>query len=151
MNLSLQGNSFDHEMFARFPNVKSIECAKIPFDKLIPLLPSFTNLHSLTFYGSASIVEIEVCIDIHTVIFEGCEMGSIRGLGKNRVVRLISCRGDVLDVSPLATVPLVSIIDCRFKMMNYESLQNVPRLKVDRANGKYPYFSHLEFSPIFSH
>ncbi len=35
-----------------------------------------------------------------------------------------------VDVSSLATVPFVSIIQCQFKNVNYDSLKNVPRLKI---------------------
>ncbi len=129
MNLTLP-ISLNDGMIERFPNVKMIECSFFHFDKLLPLLPSFTNLHSLT-VSYISPVKIEICVAIHTVIFEHCTVKNISGLGKNRVVRLFQCLGDTVDVSSLATVPFVSIIKCRFKKMNYESLINVPRLKID--------------------
>ncbi len=129
-NLSLPVNTRHNEMLEIFPNAKAIECSGFEFDRILPLLPSFTNLHSLTI-AFASPIRIEVSLDIHTVIIEHSEVANIRGLGKNRVVRLRVCRGDVLDVSNLSTVPFVSIICCRFKEVNYESLMNVPRLKID--------------------
>ncbi len=136
-NLTLQLNYLKDDMFQRFPNVKNLQCSSASsylfFFNLSPLLPSFTNLHSLTI-SHASVyqpIKIEVCVDIHTVILEHSAVKNISGLGKNRVVRLFHCEGDVLDVSSLATVALVSIIKCRFQKANYESLMNVPRLKID--------------------
>ncbi len=124
-NLSFsEVNDFSDGLLERFPNVKSIEIFSLK-----EILPSFTNLHSLKIAYSEVIVE--GCLDVHTVILERCTVKSIRGLGKNRVVRLLQCKGVVLDVSCLATVPLVSIIKCQFKQVNYESLINVPRLKID--------------------
>ncbi len=132
MNLTLQVYDLSDGMLERFPNAKSIECSHLLLDNIFPFLPSFTNLHSLT-VAYASKVTIEDCLDIHTINLIHCAVKSINGLGKNRVVRLLRCHGDVLDVSSLATVPLVSIINCQFKKVNYESLINVPRLKTDNT------------------
>ncbi len=129
MNLTLPF-SLNDGMIERFPNVKMIECSFFHFNIILPLLPLFSNLHSLT-VSYISPVEIEIYVDIHTVILEHCTVKNITGLGKNRIVRLFQCLGDTVDVSSLATVPFVSIIQCRFKKVNYESLINVPRLKID--------------------
>ncbi len=133
-NLCLKVGNLKDVMLQRFPNVKCIECSGLNLlcrSKASPF-SSFTNLHSLTLcYGT---VKIEVCVDIPTVIIEQCTVNNISGLGKNRVVRLFDCVGDVLDVSSLATVPLVSFIKCGFKKINYESLKNVPRLKIDDSD-----------------
>ncbi len=133
-NLCLQVGNLNDDMLQRFPNVKCIECLGLDLlcrSKASPF-SSFTNLHSLTLCDGT--VEIEVCVDIHTVIIERCRVNNISGLGKNRVVRLFHCVGDVLDVSSLAAVPLVSFIKCGFIKINYESLKNVPRLKIDDSD-----------------
>lgn len=49
-------------------------------------------------------------------------------LGKNQSVRLVNCR-KVIKVDSLATVPVVTIIDCE-EVIDYCCLKNVSRLKI---------------------
>ncbi len=129
-NLHLEVTDLQDGMVQKFVKAKITLTFNLLTDfSFLSSLTSFTNLHSLTVCSSS--VKVEVCIDIHTVILEKCKVENICGLGKNRVVRLFRCRGSVLDVSNLATVPVVSIIHCQFEKVNYESLKNVPRLKIE--------------------
>lgn len=134
-NLFLQVVDLKDGMLEKFPKAQRIDCSLqlLKFKSIAPLLP-FKDLHSLTIrYDSsrAGPINLQVCSGIHTVTLENCKVKNVRGLGKSRVVRLLKCKGDVLDVSHLATVPFVSIIQCEFKQANYESLMNVPRFKID--------------------
>lgn len=128
-DLSIQVTNSIDEMLKRFPNARHLECSSFLLDNILPLLQTFTNLHSLTFRSLH--VKIEFSINVHTVFLEECMVKNISCLRKARVVRLLNCVGDVLDVSSLASVPLVSIIKCRCRHANYESLKNVPRFKLD--------------------
>ncbi len=98
---------------------------------------TFSILHSLRNLAELTLsychlqkgIEIIGCEDIHTVTINHCFLKSIKGLGRNRVVALTLCKGDSIDVSSLVNVPIVSLHHCR-KIVNLETLANIPRLKV---------------------
>lgn len=134
-NLVLECSEDSDEMIKRFPFAQRVVASySAAIDNILRHLPSFKNLCHLTLRYAVPFQALEIvgCEDIHTVIFEFCALKSVKGLGRNRVIRFLSCEGIDLDLSSLIEVPFVSIIKCRFTNVKYHCLLQIPRLKISK-------------------
>lgn len=92
--------------------------------------PFFESLHFIHLFNCPIRKIDERLGQIHTVIIEQCsDLISLHGLGQNNnIVEIRNC-SNVIDFSPLKTVPIVKILSCR-KFKRWEEVEGVVALTV---------------------
>lgn len=129
--LMLTSNNYDslHD-YSFLKNVRHLTFSGYFLNKhLEELAPHVTNLRSISFIG-CPIFHLNGLGEIPILRVDRCQgVADVSALGRNHSVFLREC-SELRVVDSLATVPVVTIIACR-SIKSFESLKNVPRLKLD--------------------
>lgn len=136
-NLSILCGRYETKRIDIFhPAVNEIHiCNNDALEAFFLAAPKLHNLVHVTFcdVGKGQEKELKIlnCENIPKIQLIDCIILSMEGLGRNREVRMIGCRGkEKADVSNLKNVPIVYIKNCQ-GFIGLESLVTVPRLKLE--------------------
>lgn len=119
---NFQGNVLTTSSLMKKLTLRACSLSTIP--------PFFESLHFIHLFNCPIRETDEKLGQIHTVIIEQCsDLISLRGLGQNNnIVEIRNC-SNVVDFSPLKTVPIVKILSCR-RFKRWEEVEGVVSLTV---------------------